>query len=222
MRRITPLLAAALLVLGACTGDNPAGPDHGGQRLLAAAPAALHAGGEDGCGAEFALSASSTCVRLGCGPVGPGTYCEQLIYDSLFDDYCPRWVANTYATRGSTSATGAYFDLWSRGAAILYQRVDVTPYTFTTMDMQVKLEVINRASAGTEKLVIEIRDAATNSLLQIAAYNLTPANITADGVYYYDLMNFSGREIKLQFRVIPGSAPGNTYFRIHDTHMWGS
>jgi len=211
MRTLGLVLTAALLALAACSADNPAGPS---SSRVVTAPAAQPG---EGCAGSLAVSAS--CSTEDC-IIGPGAGCAELLYDTTFDEYCPYWVGNAYASIGSSSSTGAYWELQGNRAATLYQSVDVTPYSFGSMSLTVKLDVVNPGSAGTERLWIEVRDASTNWPLQIVAM-LPPSEISYYNSYDYSLSNFSGKRIKLQFRVVPGSAPGNTYFRVHAAWMWG-
>ncbi|HEU0013130.1 MAG TPA: hypothetical protein VFQ45_05575 [Longimicrobium sp.] len=212
MRILYLVLTTALLALAACSADNPAGPSTG-SRLISAPTA----GTGEGCAGSLALSAA--CYTDQCN-VGPPSGCVELLYDTTFDEYCPRWVGNSYASIGSTSSTGAYWDLQGNRNATLYQTVDVTPYSFASMEINAHLDVLNPGGAGTEKLWIEIRDASTNWPLQVVAM-LPPSAISSYNSYSYPLFNFSGQRIKLQFRVVPGSAPGNTTFRINGAWMFG-
>lgn len=163
--------------------------------------------------ATFLLVIMSTgSMYASCGPdncVGPCTY-EEIIWDTTFLGNCPQWVWSGSAHR---------VQVGSNWLAELYGNGNfsqtVTTYTYTHMDMAFDLSIV-KTNPGTEKLYVEI---IRNTTIAETVAVIYPSATQTD--YSFPIDNYSNEMINLRFRYKPGTAPGDTVFRIDNVVMFG-
>jgi hypothetical protein len=163
----------------------------------------------------------ATCTKESCGPIGPPLgACEQVAYNNLFDDTgCSAWTGTTWVTL-VTNGGDKYYDIYGRYSASLYQNVGTLPNENVSATWE--LEIVNRSAADTERLEVELVDLLTGSVVETVGTHY--ATSASNGIYDFDGTSgtHQGRSARLRFRVIPGSSPGDSTFRVKSAYLWST
>jgi hypothetical protein len=139
--------------------------------------------------------------------LGPPVLCDQLIYNNSFNNTdCEAWVSSNVDI---VTEPAAYASFSGSSSALLYQSVYV-PTGYNSNEIDVEMDITG--SSSTAALYVEIRS-STGVLLQTLDLLSTSS---PDGGYQYGppADAYEGQTIRLQFRYVPGSNPGNAEFRI--------
>lgn len=150
----------------------------------------------------------------GCGQdmcLGPCSY-QELLYSTTFNFNCPQWVysgsANAWEKVGSNG--------WAKlaGAGDVRQTV---PISGSFSHMSVGIDIVKVVSTpGTERLYIEV---VNNGLVAETIAVIYPN--TSQLSYSVGIGNYQSYDsVQLRFRYEPGSAPGNTIFRVDNAAWW--
>ena len=168
-----------------------------------------------------AAPAFGTCSQETCSPIGPPLGgCEQVLLNNLFDDAsCSAWSGTTYVYLRNNGGD-KYYDIYGRYSGALYQNVGTLP--FANVEATWEIEIVNRSAAGSERLQIELVDLATGSVAEVMGTHY--ASSAANGVYSFNGTSgtHEGLSARFRFRVISGSAPGDSYFRVKSGYLWST
>jgi hypothetical protein len=163
----------------------------------------------------------AACTKETCGPIGPPLGgCDQVVYNNLFDDTnCSVWTGTTWVTL-VTNGGDKYYDIYGRYSASLYQNVGTLPYA--NVESLWEIEIVNRSAAGSERLEVELVDLTTGSVVETMGTHY--ASSASNGVYDFNGTSgtHQGRSARIRFRVIPGSSPGDSYFRVKSAYLWST
>jgi hypothetical protein len=155
-------------------------------------------------------SAYATCATDIC--LGPCTY-EELLVDTKFSGNCGEWVRSNNVNL-SRVQNGSNWLYELRGSGYLTQNVITN--TYSSMDIGFDCFII-KTNPGTERLYVEITRGTT--VLETVAVIYPNATQTDYGMY---IANYSDDVITVRFRYEPGSAPGDTKFRIDNAVLFGN
>lgn len=150
----------------------------------------------------------------GCFPdncLGPCTY-EELLVDTTFNSNCTEWKWTGSAHRITVGSNGL---AELPGSGSVYQTVSTNSYA----SMSVAFDVaISGTTSGTERLYVEIlRGFTILETVEVFYPN------DASGTYNLPIGNYSNEtNLKMRFRYVSGTAPGNTVYRIDVAGMFGS
>ncbi|HEX8410011.1 MAG TPA: hypothetical protein VF883_14210 [Thermoanaerobaculia bacterium] len=170
----------------------------------------------------LALTASplfAACIKGSSEPIGPPINSEQMLYNNYFDDTnCTAWSGTSYVTL-VTSGTDKFYEIYGGYSGSLHQNVtDTLPYN--GVEAKWEVEIVNRSAAGSERMQVELVDLGTGSVVEIFATQY--ASSVTNGTYHVSLPNtfHAGRTVRFRFRVIAGSTPGSSTFRIKRAIFW--
>ncbi|HEX2836320.1 MAG TPA: hypothetical protein VHW00_25170 [Thermoanaerobaculia bacterium] len=150
------------------------------------------------------VPAYATCTRVECS-FGPTIPCDQIIWDNYFQDWTCAWFKSNVTIVTSPSA---YAQFTGSSSAWLLQEVYV-PTGYTTHEISVQIDN-NGSSNSTARLHVEVRTPSGDLLETLEIFSPTDA----DDLYRFNPADYSGDYVKVEFRYVPGNAPGNADFRV--------
>lgn len=151
-------------------------------------------------------SAQAACVPEGC--LAPCNY-EELLVDTGFQNNCPDWQWTGSSQR---IQSGNDYEAELYGSGTVSQSIGTS--TFSGMTIEFDLTMVKN-NPGTERLVVEIIRYTT--IVETAAVIYPSSNQTH---FVLPIGNYSNDWINIRFRWKPGTAPGDTKFRIDNACLF--
>lgn len=139
--------------------------------------------------------------------------CSELFYDVHFAQACNAWVFSGDGATKNTTQGNSYAQLENSLISSFFEQtvaVVAAPNGGTDLSMGFNVNMVG-SYPGTERLQVEIRSTG-GTLLQTVA-SVSPSS--GSGRYDYTLpSSYVGQTIKVRFRYVRHSAPGDTQFRV--------
>jgi hypothetical protein len=145
--------------------------------------------------------------------------CTQLIVDSQFSDWnassCPNWVGSGYTSYHVDNSSGDdYWEIWSLGGNV-YQQFTV-PSPSDAMEAYAVIDLV-KTTAGTEKIIAELTNTSGTVLETLGTYYASTSGTRV--VVNTTPTPLGGQTVRLRFRVVSGSAPGDTLFHVTQAYV---
>lgn len=144
--------------------------------------------------------------------VGPGISCTQLLWDTQLSQYnpstCEKWFGSGWTSYHGTAGGDYFWEIQPLGGWV-YQQVAI-PSDTDAMDVSAVINLVKN-TPGTEKIVIELTNTSGTVLQSLGTYYAsTSGNISFNA----EATPLPGQTVRVRFRVVSGSAPGDTLFRV--------
>lgn len=152
------------------------------------------------------------CSTGGCFGYG----CVELLNDVNFDQLCSDWGFSNGATLAGGGGGDYYAQLSGDDTGELVTQTVAVSSGVTTQELVVGLD-INKTSAGSERLKVEIAYGSTIDVIDVIY-----ANANSSGPFRYNISNYAGQTITVRFLVIAGASPGDTIFNVQTVELFGT
>jgi hypothetical protein len=144
--------------------------------------------------------------------------CTQLLYDTQFSQWdatsCPKWVGSGYTSYHANDGSDYFWEIQPLGGNV-YQQVTV-PSDTDAMEAYAVIYLVKN-SVGTERIIAEITNTSGTVLQTLGTFYASSSGTTV--VVDADPTPLPGQTVRLRFRVVSGSAPGDTLFHVTQTYF---
>lgn len=144
--------------------------------------------------------------------------CTQLLWDTQFSQWdastCAKWVGSGWTSYHANDGSDYYWEIQSLGGNV-YQQFTV-PSTTDAMDAYAVIYLVKN-SVGTERIIAEITNTSGTVLQTLGTFYASSSGTTV--TVNTAVTPLPGQTVRLRFRVVSGSAPGDTLFHVTQSYV---